>query len=836
MKKFNYLFVLVFLILLVGCSKKQYEVKFIGFNESVIETVQVKKGENLTYPIAPLVDGYNFVKWDQDIKNVNKNTIITAIYEAKQFNVKFYNELDEIISEKIVKYGESCIAPSSPSKEGYNFIGWDCDLSSVKSNLEVRPLFDLKTFTVKFYDADGLVVKTETVNYGESAKGVTSPTKEGYNFTGWDSDFSSVKSNLDVRPLFEIKTFTVKFYDGVGNVIKTEIVNYGESAIGVNTPNKDGHKFTGWDQDFNSVKSDLDVRPVYEKLIFTVNFYDNYGNIIKTEKVAYGESAIGIEAPEIEGLYFVSWDHELNNVTDNLDIIPIYEQYIFTVKFYDANGLVIKTETVIYGESAVGIEAPYRKGFKFLRWDENYEEVKSNLDIHPIYEELIYKVTFVDYYGNVIKTEMVELDKSATAPAAPVVDYHTFSRWDLDFSEVKSNMTVKAIYVKNFATYDISSADYWLQILSYKYDLNKTILTSTEIDSYNAQITSTYSKTKVVDVLSIIGTKTSSYVSELINKYSNINRYTVFNKDTNVALSATEKNDILSNRNLNNIPSSVEIKYGIITDFAWMRSYPTNHYSNVYEMDRFQETSLNVGEGVAIYHESSDKEWYFVQAENYNGWVEKKYIAECSYNELQTFLKPDDNLLVIADYLTLESAHVRMGQSFPLLSVNSDSYVINFPTRNSEGVLELKELAIAKSNDYHEGYLDYTYKNVFVQAFKLLGIDYSWGDKDKLGRDCSSTMNAIYKCFGFMMPRNTSNQVAIPTYGTKVSGLTNTSIQNYKPGTLIFTSSHVMLYLGENENGIAYLLHNTTSGDGACILQSLNDYGGSRINGVLKLQ
>ena len=55
-------------------------------------------------------------------------------------------------------------------------------------------------------------------------------------------------------------------------------------------------------------------------------------------------------------------------------------------------------------------------------------------------------------------------------------------------------------------------------------------------------------------------------------------------------------------------------------------------------------------------------------------------------------------------------------------------------------------------------------------------------------------------------------------------------------GTMIFTSSHVMLYIGESEYGSAYLLHNTTSGNGECILQSLNSYGGSRINGVLKMQ
>ena len=467
---------------------------------------------------------------------------------------------------------------------------------------------------------------------------------------------------------------------------------------------------------------------------------------------------------------------------------------------------------------------------------EYINNITSNLDVYPIYEELIFTVTFVDQYGDILKVEEVKYKQSATAPDAPVLDYYNFNKWDLDFSEVMNNMTVKAIYTKEQQTYSISNVNYWLQILSSKYNINKTILTPSEINSYNDKILSDYTKTEVMDVLSITGTKTQSYVKNLITAYANINKYTIYNDNTNTALTTSEKDTILSNRNLTSVPATVTVKYGIISDFAWLRSYPTNHYSNNYSMDRFQETSLNVGEGVAIYHESLDKQWYFVQAENYNGWIEKKNVAECSYDELESFLKPQNSLLVISDYVTLESSHVRMGQVFPLVDITDDSYTMKFPTRNSDGALVLKDLTVAKSNDYHEGYLDYTYYNVFNQAFKLLGIDYSWGDKDKLGRDCSSTMNAIYKCFGFMMPRNTTNQVAIPTYGSKVSGLTNATVRNYLPGSLIFTSSHVMLYLGENESGIAYLLHNTTSGNGECILQSLNDYGGSRINGVLKLQ
>jgi len=322
----------------------------------------------------------------------------------------------------------------------------------------------------------------------------------------------------------------------------------------------------------------------------------------------------------------------------------------------------------------------------------------------------------------------------------------------------------------------------------------------------------------------------------MINRYSNINRYTVYDNDTKTAISSNTKNEILANRNLNNIPSSVTVQFGLVVDFAWLRSYPTNHYSNNYAMDRFQETSLNVGEGVAIYHESLDKNWYFVQALNYNGWIEKKYVATCSYDEMVNFLNAEDKLVVISDYVVLENAHVRMGQAFPLLYNGENLYKISFPTRNLDGTLNLKDLSFEKSDDYNVGYLEYTYENVFKQAFKLLGIDYSWGDKGKDGRDCSSTMNAIYNSFGFMMPRNTSNQVAIPTYGKSVSGLTNATLMTYAPGTLIFTSSHVMMYIGENAQGVPYLLHNTNAGNGECILQSFESYGGSKMIGVLRMQ
>ena len=654
MKKNIFLIFLVLLTICISsCSKKQYEVKFVGFNNQLIETIIVSSKSELTYPVAPKVEGYTFTHWDKDVKKADSNLVITAIYEISKYNVKFY-------------------------------------------------------------DFNGVVVKEEVVKHNDSAS----------------------------APVLE---------------------------------NVEGHKFVGWDKSYNYVKEDLKVRPLYNKLSFTVTFLDE-------------------------------------------------------------TGYVLDTQTVLYGEDAVSIDAPEKEGYKFVRWDETLTNIKQNIDVYPVYEELIYEVRFLDSYDNVLSVQSVKEGESAVSPSAPEIRYYTFKGWDQDFSSVNKNMTIKPIYTKQSNSFSNRTADYWLYIIANNYDIDEELLTQNEITEYNKQIVSDYSRTEVKDVLALNNSVTKEYVKKMLDEYTNINKYTVYNHETKTAISSTDKTNILNNRDYNNIPATVNVEFGIVTDFAWLRSYPTNNYSNDYSMDRFQETSLNVGEGVAIYHESLDKNWYFVQAENYNGWIEKKYVAKCDYETLVDFAKPDEKILVISDYVIIEGSHVRMGQVFPLVSSTTNTYTIKFPTRNSDGTLFLKDVTVNIGKDFNKGYLTYNYYNILTQAFKLLGIDYSWGDKDPLGRDCSSTMNAVYKCFGFMMPRNTSNQVKIPTYGSSCSGMTNEKMKTYKPGTLIYTSSHVMMYIGNDASGTPYLLHNTTSGTGACILQSLESYGNSKINGVLKLQ
>ena len=98
-----------------------------------------------------------------------------------------------------------------PTKSGYTFVGYSEDLTTFKvtENTEITVLFSPITYTVTFRGHDGIELATRTVIENGAAIAPTPPEVEGYEFTGWDKDFSNVTSNLEVNALYTKKTYTL---------------------------------------------------------------------------------------------------------------------------------------------------------------------------------------------------------------------------------------------------------------------------------------------------------------------------------------------------------------------------------------------------------------------------------------------------------------------------------------------------------------------------------------------------------------------------------------------------------------------------------------------------
>lgn len=282
-----------------------------------------------------------------------------------------------------------------------------------------------------------------------------------------------------------------------------------------------------------------------------------------------------------------------------------------------------------------------------------------------------------------------------------------------------------------------------------------------------------------------------------------------------VQVTQADQDEILSRRNLDGIADEINISYGVITKNAAVRSFPTwKKASKSLEenaFDYFQESMLLVGEPVAIVHQTQDGNWSFVQSNNYRGWVETDHIGICSLDELKDW-QSSDRAVVTDAKLILSDTTLRMGTSLAAREDADGSMTVSLPQREENGQLTYQEVTTAQDG-IHFGYLELTQENVLEQAKKLIGTAYGWGDSNG-DMDCSSTMNSIYRCFGILLPRNTS---ALAQTGTDVVSLENMTqeeklekIHEMKPGTLLVMKGHVVMYIGQ-QDGEDQILHNFTT-------------------------
>ncbi|MBU3178546.1 SH3 domain-containing protein [Clostridium estertheticum] len=371
------------------------------------------------------------------------------------------------------------------------------------------------------------------------------------------------------------------------------------------------------------------------------------------------------------------------------------------------------------------------------------------------------------------------------------------------------------------------SASFWIRDLT---DATEIILSIDEIEKFNNNLKSTIPS--LYDLDNEGDTIASKPLIDLIQSYK------LFTKDmfdSNGKLIHTDYfEEIIRNTNLNKIKDYTTIEYGISIKKTSVRSFPIEspifsslEHIKINNFDRFQETSCFPFEPVLILHKSRDKKWYFVKFYNYFGWVKSNDIAlSKNKKQISNYSKSKEFLMVIAKETTLTinekdsppiTIKCGMGTKLCLLKHNESNlmgnYIIKYPTSDISGNLIFKNATIDNTEDLVYGNLPYTRYNIINQALKFIDTPYDWGDKFS-GKDCSSFILTIYKCFGLLLPRNAEQQAN--SFFNKDSSFKfkkDYSLKNrysimdkLKPGAAIFLDGHVMMYLGKYKN-THYMIH-----------------------------
>ncbi len=126
----------------------------------------------------------------------------------------------------------------------------------------------------------------------------------------------------------------------------------------------------------------------------------------------------------------------------------------YTVTFMDGEKVLKAYTNVPHGDTVTAPEVPKKDGKTFSKWDKDFKNITSDLTINAVYDVDTFTVTFKDG-EKVLETQTVEYEAAATAPdiarLSPPEGMH-FAKWDKDFSKVTEDIEVSAVYEINVYT------------------------------------------------------------------------------------------------------------------------------------------------------------------------------------------------------------------------------------------------------------------------------------------------------------------------------------------------------------------------------------------------
>ena len=449
--------------------------------ETVLEETYAE-GEEITLPETPVKDGYTFLGWSTDGSTVLETplvmgtadvTYIAVFQEVVKYTAKFVAEGVTVSEEKYAE-GETIVAPSAPSKPGYDFVGWigyTDGMTMPAEDVTFNADYDAVTYSVTFY-TDGQIYTTLSVAYEGKYNLPAPPTKLGHDFAGWvDADENMMpETHTLTTDVAYYASWTAGTYDAVfmanGEEFDRKGTEFGkEIATPETEPTKAGHEFLGWSTDGSTVLDDLGVMDAQGKTfiaVFKANtigvyFMDEDGTEYGYKEGDFGSTVQVIPNPTKNGYDFKGWkyadgtDFTGSSVTLGEETVYLYAKWEgrdYWITFYGETAADYIPGADGYqkcGDAIVAPQAPEKTGYVFDKWvDAQGNEMPAtvpavdNQEYFATYTAITYKATFDPMGGTFAEGEdgIYEgiYESTIVAPAAPEKLGYEFKGW-IGFTE-----------------------------------------------------------------------------------------------------------------------------------------------------------------------------------------------------------------------------------------------------------------------------------------------------------------------------------------------------------------------------------------------------------------
>ena len=380
-----------------GCScsqgSKTFTVTFLGgaddaelyyANDNYVQTVSDYTELNPPVYVRP---GYNFDGWTIALNEINKDTVVKAMWSRYQFRVTFNANggKDYMGNTTVVRKVSSGveIADIAPKfeKTGYD-LSWDTDFGPITNACVINAVWTPKQYKISFIDIDGSPLEDEngniiedmTVSYEGKLGTLPKPKNkqvgdETLKFSRWLDEYGIPQTtgtywDRDVKGTIYFKASWMKDdylidYDLNGGYAIYNPTSYSKGAeIFINDPMRKGYDFIGWtSEDIVEPQVRVKIEPTdsgnkkfvanWKPKTYTINLDYNGGTAGGSTSVnlTFDQKIGSMPVPERANYEFIGWlydeYHQLITEDSIWDIEPsdtnrtLVAQYrkIYTIKF-----------------------------------------------------------------------------------------------------------------------------------------------------------------------------------------------------------------------------------------------------------------------------------------------------------------------------------------------------------------------------------------------------------------------------------------------------------------------------------------------------------------------
>ena len=435
--------------------------------------------ESTTFTLNnPVRSGYIFAGWTgTDLSSPQLNVTIpkgstgnrnyTANWTVDSYVITYSLNGGTLAADNPTSYtvNSADITLNNPTREGYRFTGWSgtgisgTGISTTvvipkgsMGNRNYEANWELETYTIT-YNLDGgteTVANPTTYNYLSAPITLYSPTKPGYSFLGWESNyFDGTKESVtiatnstgdkDFVAKWELGVYTITYNLNGGKVNGTNPTTYAYSTASFTliNPTKTGYVFAGWSgTGISGTMIDVEIpQGSSGNREYTANWgesnniitYNLNGGVIEdgANPTSYvtNSGTITLENPSRVGYSFAGWSGTGitgTSVSVTFDTAgggsrsytanwtPINYRIVYNLNGGKVAAGNPRTYTI---EDAFTLNNPTRTGYTFDGWkgtslDDNYtyqtvNVVKGstgNRTYTAVWSEQVYSITY-DYNG-----------------------------------------------------------------------------------------------------------------------------------------------------------------------------------------------------------------------------------------------------------------------------------------------------------------------------------------------------------------------------------------------------------------------------------------------------